>query len=464
MRLKNISLLLVAVASVSTPALAAEQTARAKNVILIMADDLNNDLGCYGHKVAKSPNIDRLAARGVRFDRAYCNYPVCNPSRTSIMSGRRPDTTGVVDNVTPTRAHMQNVHFLPEHFQHNGYETVKFGKIYHTGPEFEDERSWTSDLREDKRSKTPPTDQIVTKQGPIQIVRGNDDEFWDGFLAKEAVKWLDGNASSPKPFLLAVGFRRPHTPYIAPEKYRALYDAAKLEPLLGPEAHLASIPKLALTYKLGQEKFPRKEPGEMMAAYYASMSYMDAQVGLVLDAIDRHKFWDNSVVVFVSDHGYHLGEHGGLWHKMTLFEEAARVPLVVAAPGAARGAASPRLVELVDLFPSICELCGLDKPQGIEGESFMPLLTKPDGPGKKAAHTVASRGKSFKATAELDPAVMGRSVRTERWRFTQWPDGTKELYDHEADPHEWANLASDEKHGAVVAELEMLIKQSHGGK
>lgn len=438
---------------------------RRPNVIFIMADDLNNDLGCYGHKTVKSPNIDRLAARGVRFDRAYCNYPVCNPSRASIMSGRRPDTTGVVDNVTPTRAVLGDTVFLPEHFKNNGYTAAKFGKIYHTGPGFEDERSWTTDLQEDRRAKNPPQERVVRERGPMRIVRGGDEEFWDGFIAKEAVKWLDSNTATGRPFFLAVGFRRPHTPYLAPEKYFAMYDPAKLQPLLGSKEHLEEIPKLALTYRLGQEAFPSNNPGEMMAAYYASVSYMDAQVGLLLDAIERLHLWDNSIVLFVSDHGYHLGEHGGLWHKMTLFEESARVPLIVAAPGlATKGTASPRLVELIDLFPSLCGLCALDPPPGLEGDSFVSLLSQPEGPGKKAAHTVASRGKKFSATQGLDPAVMGRSVRTERYRYTLWPNGTQELYDHDTDPHEWTNLAAVESHRTIIEELKTLIDATPGSK
>lgn len=460
-RIGVIAILTVGIRIATTEAAAPAKT----NVIFIMADDLNNNLGCYGHKFVKSPNIDRLAARGVRFDRAYCNYPVCNPSRTSIMSGRRPDTTGVIDNVTPTRAVLGNTVFLPEHFKSQGYTTAKFGKSYHTGNEFEDERSWTSDLREDQRSKNPPANTIVLKRGPIRIVHGGDDEFWDGFLAKEAVHWLDRNSTAAKPFFLAVGFRRPHTPYIAPEKYRAKYDATELIPLLGPEEHLANIPKLALTYHLGQEAFPKNQPGEMMAAYYGSLSYMDAQVGVLLDAIDRLKLWENTVVVFVSDHGYHLGEHGGLWHKMTLFEEAARVPLIVVPPGRpSRATVTPRLVELVDLFPSLCEICGLSAPQGLEGDSFVPLLKDPNAPGKKAAHTVASRGARIDATRRLDPAVMGRSVRTERWRFTEWPDGTRELYDHDSDPHEWKNLAADATHRELIAELKSLAAAAKAGE
>lgn len=438
---------------------------RRLNVLFVMADDLNCSLGCYGAAGVKSPNIDRLAARGLRFDRAYCNYPVCNASRTSLMSGRRPDTTGVVDNITPTRAVLGDVVMLPEHFRHNGYTARKVGKIYHTGPQFEDERSWDEDVREDSRAKNPANEWITYERGPIKIVNAKDEEVWDGVVATQAVEWLDEMAASDRPFFLAVGFRRPHTPYISTEKYFHQFDPTMFHPLLGPPEHLPRIPRLALTYLLGQQAFPTEKPGEMMAAYHASITFMDAQLGRVLDALDRLQLWDNTVVLFTSDHGYHLGEHGGLWHKMCLFEETARVPLIVAAPECVRGEATSRLAELVDIYPSLCELCDLRLAGGLEGDSFVPLLHDPNSPGKRVAHTVVSRGYERNAAGgSLDPKVMGRSVRTDRWRYTLWPDGTAELYDHHADPHEWNNLAHDEKLGDVVAEHQALLQIRSDGE
>jgi uncharacterized sulfatase len=264
-----------------------------------------------------------------------------------------------------------------------------------------------------------------------------------------------------KPFFLAVGFRRPHTPYIAPKKYFDLYPPVKMPVPDEPADHLSAIPRAAFTYKPGA-----KQPGpEAMrrgrAAYYASVSFMDAQVGVLLDALDRLKLWDTTVVVFVSDHGYHLGEHGGLWHKMTVFEESARVPLIVAAPGRAAGAASPRLVELVDLYPTLAELCGLPAPAGAEGASFAPLLADPWRAGKPVAYTEVSRAGGLTATVKLDWSLMGRSVRTERWRYTEWADGKQgaELYDHDADPREYRNLAADPRQAGVVSELKELLRK-----
>src|SRR5215510_79973 len=205
------------------------------NVLLIVADDLNNSLGCYSHPVVKSPNIDRLAARGVRFDRAFCNYPVCNASRTSFLSGKRPDTTGVVDNVTPPRTFLKDAVMLPEHFRRSGYTTIKVGKIFHTGSEFEDPRSWDLDIVEKDTAKKPPDEQILQKNGNRGIVlKANDADTWDGFVGRKAADLIEQSTKGNKPFFVAAGFRRPHAPYIAPEKYFALYQPDQLIPRSGP--------------------------------------------------------------------------------------------------------------------------------------------------------------------------------------------------------------------------------------
>jgi iduronate 2-sulfatase len=428
------------------------------NILYIVADDLNNNLSCYGHPVVKTPNIDRLASRGVRFDRAYCNYPVCNASRTSFLSGKRPDTTGVVDNQTPPRTFLKDAPMLPEHFRKNGYTTIKVGKIFHTGQEFEDPRSWDIDIVENSTSKKPPQEQILREQGKSGVVlKAEDGQTWDGFVGRKAAEYLEQSAKGGKPFFVAAGFRRPHSPYIAPEKYFNLYDAEKLSPLLGPPEHLPKIPDLALTYRLGNAKFPGSKAGDTMAAYYAAISFMDAQVGVLLETLDRLKLWDNTIVVFHSDHGYHLGEHGGLWHKMCLFEETTRVPLIVAAPGKAKNSPSNGIVELVDVFPTLAEMGGLTQPADLEGASFSRLLDQPNRTWKKAAFTVVSRGENIDATKKLDATKMGRSVVTDQWRYTQWHDGSSELYDHATDPHEWSNLAGESRHASERDEMRKLL-------
>jgi iduronate 2-sulfatase len=438
------------------------------NVLLIVSDDLNNDLACYGNQVVKSPQIDRLARRGVRFDRAYCQYPVCNPSRTSFLSGRRPGTTGVVDNLTPTRANLKDATFLPQHFRQQGYTTVKVGKIYHTGDPFEDPISWDSDTRETSDAKRPPSNQIASRtpfpgsdtnrefQGIV--LDAADEDTYDGMVARKSVEFMEKAVRGDKPFFLAVGFRRPHTPYIAPKKYFELYPPQRLAVPAEPADHLRNIPAIAFTYQPGAERPGPDEARRGRAAYYASLSFMDAQVGVLLDALDRLKFWDNTVVVFMSDHGYHVGEHGGLWHKMTLFEESARVPLIVAAPGRKSNASCPRLVELVDVYPTLAELCGLSAPKGVEGTSFVPLLENPDQVWKKAAFTEVSRAGALVATQKLDPTKMSHSVRTERWRYTEWHTGDAELYDHDGDPKEYRNLAREPKYAGVVAEMKKMLK------
>ncbi len=432
------------------------------NVLHIVSDDLNDNLGAYGHPVVKTPNLDRLAARGVRFARAYCNYPVCNPSRVSFLSGRRPDTTRVVTNETPTRAYLSEVVFLPEFFRQQGYRTIKVGKIFHTGPgdRFEDPRCWDVDIRENDTAKKPPARQILRKQGGGGIVlRAPDEDTWDGFVARKAVALLEEAVAAGQPFYVAAGFRRPHTPYIAPEKYYALYHPDALTPRFGPPEHLRKIPDLALSYKLPKgPRFPTERPGDTMAAYYAAISFMDAQAGVLLDALDRLNLWDRTVVVFHSDHGYHLGEHGGLWHKLNLFEETTHVPLIIAAPGR-KPAVATGLVELVDLYPTLVSLCGMKVPAGLEGTSFVPLLAQPARAWKRAVFTVVSRdGVSFQPSKEYDPKYIGRTVFDGRRRYTAWPDGTAELYDHQNDLYEYANLAAESAHQAEVAEMKKLLR------
>ncbi|MBL9125166.1 MAG: sulfatase, partial [Planctomycetaceae bacterium] len=360
-----------------------------RNVVLIMADDLNNDLGCYGFAAVQSPQLDRLARRSVRFDRAYCQYPVCNPSRASLLSGRRPESTGILDNVTPARSKLPDAIFLPQYFRQQGYRTIKVGKISHTGDAFEDGPSWEIDVRETREAKNPPPEQILRElPGQGIVLNADDAKTWDGFVARRGVELLDEAVAGERPFLLAIGFRRPHTPYIAPRNYFALYPPEQITFLDEPAGHLDKIPPLALTYRQGAKRLDAATRPLATSAYRASLSFIDAQIALILDALDRHDLWQNTVVVFASDHGYHLGEHGGLWHKMTLFEKAARVPLLVAAPGVDGGKASTGLVELVDLYPTLVELAGLPAAPDLEGQSFAPLLAQPDRAWKQGAFTV----------------------------------------------------------------------------
>jgi len=455
MRRLTCGLFLIAIACASCLALASERM----NVVLIMVDDMNNDLGCYGHPLVKSPNIDRLAARGVRFERAYCQYPVCNPSRVSMLSGLRPDTTQVYDLKTPPRSHLgQKVVFLPQYFRQQGYHTAHVGKIFHTGDDFEDPASWDVEVRE--TGKQPPEAAVLRSKEhnrPVKygiewaVLNSPDEETADGVVARRSAAMLQRLAADPKPFFLAVGFRRPHQPYAAPQKYFELYPPSKISALDEPAEHLRRIPQAAFTYSPGTPLLDGLNRQEIVAAYYASISFVDAQIGIVADALDKYKLWDSTVVVFASDHGYHLGEHGGMWHKMSLFEQSTRVPLVVIAPGAkGNGLVCGRTVELIDLYPTLVDLCKLPTVEILEGNSLRPLLEDPEATWKTAAYSQVLRGE-----------IRGCSVRTERWRYTEWDDGRHgaELYDHQTDPRELHNLAGEVDWSEVQSQMQALLRK-----
>lgn len=429
------------------------------NILYIVSDDLNNNLGCYGHGIVQSPNIDRLATRAMRFDHAYCDYPVCNPSRVSFLSGLRTPSTQIVDLATPTRTHLKDAIFLPELFRKHGYRTIKVGKIFHTGDQHEDPRSWDIDIRETTQAKNPPESQILRRQGPSGIVlRANDEDTWDGFVARKAAAFIEEAASGSTPFFVAAGFRMPHTPYIAPEKYYGLYQPEILKAQRGPLESLTRVPDQALTYRLGlNPKFPEERPGDTLAAYYSAISYMDAQVGVLLDTLDRLQLWDSTIVIFHSDHGYHLGEHGGLWHKLSLFEECARIPLLFAAP-ARRPGSTARLVEAVDIYPTLAELCQLPAPTNLEGTSFVPLLEAPNRVWKNAAFTYVSRPRERGNSKFGDLNTLGRTVFDGRWRYTEWHDNSVELYDHASDPSEYRNLASYSEHSAQLTLMKQTLR------
>ncbi len=441
--------------------------AQKPNVLFIAVDDMNNDLGCYGHPFVSSPNIDRLAKMGVKFDRAYCQFPLCSPSRSSIMTGLRPDTTQVYDLKKHFREVMPNVVTLPQMFMKAGYFAARVGKIYHYGnpgdigtPGLDDAPSWNHTVNPAGRDKTTLEPEIInyTPQRGLGSAmsfladkKGTGEEHTDGKVATEIIKLLDERHT--KPFFIACGFYKPHTPYVSPAKYFDLYPMDKIKVAVGPQEHLKDVPKAALSSTTPWPWFAVTEPQarEVKQGYYAAISFVDAQIGRVLGAMDRLKLWDNTIVVFWSDHGYHLGEHG-LWMKQSLFENSARVPFIVVAPGAkGNGKASSRTVEFVDVYPTLADLVGLTPPGNLQGKSVKPLLNDPQAKWNKPSFTQVWRG-----------SFAGHSVRTERYRYTEW-DGGKEgvqLYDYQTDPQEFHNLANDPAHAATVAELKALVKQN----
>lgn len=437
------------------------------NVLLIVSDDMNTDLGCYGHEEVKSPSLDRLCERGMRFDAAFCQSPLCNPSRVSFLSGLRPDATGVYTLFTPTRTHLTDAVMLPQCFKQNGYRTVQVGKIFHTGEGFEDPPSW--DVSHFETGKSPPLAEIITgamPPGPIKhsidwaVLRTPDEQTPDGVVARQAAGYMRAAAEAGQAFFLGVGFRRPHAPFAAPKKYFDMYPAEQTSlPPAVPEGYRDTILPAALNHAWGPRPLTDQEQRELRAAYFASTTFMDAQVGVLLDAMDELDLWKNTVVVFFGDHGYHLGDHGGLWHKSSLFERSCRVPLVVYAPGMkCGGQACARLVELVDLYPTLAELCGVEAPPGLHGKALGPLLDDPEQAWKEAAYSLIVRTED-RTTNPQTVEFLGRTVRTERWRYTEWDGGKRgaELYDRAADPQELKNLAEDAAHAATVAELSGLL-------
>jgi arylsulfatase A-like enzyme len=430
------------------------------NVLFLIADDLNNDLGTYGAAV-RSPNIDKLAARGVRFDRVYTQYPLCSPSRSSFLTGRRPNGTGVLTN--PPVANPMSPHFrdtlpqavtLPQLFRTNGWFAARVGKLYHYGVPLtigtgglDDYPSWDQTINPRGRDREVH-DRIFSLRpgqfgGTVSWLAdgGADDEHTDGIAAAEAVRLLERFKRNNQSFFLAVGFYRPHTPYVAPKRYFDLYPRDRIELPKLSEADRTRTPEAAYRSSLKeQDAMTDDQRREAIQAYWASITFMDTQVGHVLDALDRLGLASNTIVVFTSDHGYHLGDHG-LWQKMSLFERSARVPLIIAAPGAkARGVAARGLAELVDLYPTLADLAGLTPKDPLDGVSLAPMLQNPAATVKDAAFTQARNG---------------YSVRTDRWRYTQWEGGEQgsQLYDMDKDPAEATNLANDPQHAATVNDL-----------
>ena len=445
-------------------ALAAEGT-RKTNVLFIISDDLCTALSGYGHPQCKTPNLDRLAKRGVQFERAYSQFPLCGPARAAIMTGLYPASIGATGNrQSDFRNRHADIVTMPQLFRQNGYYTARVSKIYHMGvpgdilegaPGLDDPLSWdkainikgpeqyADGVREDLCPK-------VTHQG-VDFVKiealGGDLVHADGMTADTAVKLL--REHKEESFFLAVGMVRPHVPLVAPKGYFDPYPADRMKIPEMPEGDLDDVPKAAQT-QTNDVKYGMSEEQQRktLGAYYASVAYMDAQAGKILDELERLDLAGNTIVVFTSDHGYNLGQHT-CWQKLSLFEDTVRVPLIIAAPGLGlQGAKSCRVVEHIGLYPTLAALCGLDAPDYLHGRSFAPLMRNPDDEAfaENAAYTISRNN--------------GESLRTARWHYNLWDDGKAgvELYDQERDPNEFHNLADDPRHAELRSALDKRLK------
>ncbi len=459
-RMFLMSLALVSIAEAAEPPM---------NVLFISVDDMNTALGCYGNEQVHTPNLDRLASRGVRFDRAYCQQPLCGPSRASLMTGLRPDKLDMHTLKHELRQKNPDVVTLGQLFRRNGYYSGRVGKIYHYGNPSQigtngndDPATW--DERFNPKGIDKTREREIINHGPNKGLGismawwdpvSADEEHTDGLVAAKAIEMIEANRD--RPFFIAAGFFNPHCPYVAPKRYFDLYPLEEIEipDLEQAKADLADVPQMAVQRDIANWPYYFKditveEARKCKQAYFATISFVDALVGKLVDALEVNDLLDRTLIVFWSDHGYFLGEKG-LWYKRKAFELSARVPLIIAGPGVAAGA-SPRTVELLDLYPTLADLCGLEgTPENLEGASLRPLLKNPEAPWNRPAITQVHH----------HVKAWGYSIRTERWRYTEWlwTQAGTELYDHQTDPHEVTNLAENEAYFDVIRKLSGKLRK-----
>ncbi len=453
----------------SLNAVTAKQAEKKPNIILIIADDLRTELNCYGTTYIKSPNIDKLAESGALFTRAYCQQAVCAASRASFLTGCRPNTTGVdypysqyfVNEFWPTHPS------IAEYFEKNGYEVRTFGKVHHGPSDKIKAKHYTPKglqyyaLEENialggKRGRSKETPPFEKADVP-------DEAYQDGMIAKEAVKNIKELSGKEKPFFLAVGFKKPHLPFCAPKKYWDLYDKEVIGLAPNREHPKGSPDYSTAHYSLKAYSGENDADGNVISedyqkdlrhAYAACVSYVDAQVGKLMKQLEESGELDNTVIIFISDHGWHLG-HQAMWGKTTNFENSALAPMIISVPGKMKGIKLNQLVEYVDIYPTLVELAGLKPAEYLEGTSYVDLLNNPERSWKKAAFSQFPRGKEME----------GFAIRTDNFRYVEWRDGkdnsllVAELYDHRNDPLETINVASDEKYKEIVIDLAKQLKE-----
>ena len=469
------------------------------NVLFIAIDDLRPELGAYGHPLVHSPNIDEIANRGITYENAYVQQAVCNPSRASIMTGLRPDALKVWDLQTDFRQTRPKVTTLSQHFMNNGYHASAIGKIYHNT--IPDPQSWSDEKlhvsgypfdpdavyasqsnlafqrkRMEEITKEGQQEKYIDQYGQWYLKAAStedpdveDDAYYDGAQTTMALNKIEELSKLSKPFFFAIGYYRPHLPFAAPKKYWDLYNAEDIQlaentapPQDGPPMAINNMRELR-----GYSDFPQiphpidgrvndEDARRLKHGYYASVSYVDAQIGRLLTKLNELDLSDNTVIVVFGDHGWKLGEHGS-WGKMTNYEIDTRAPLIISIPGQHSGKRVKKMVEFVDLYPTLSEIAGLTIPEGLEGQSMMPLVNDDDAPWKNAVFSQFFREGIWLAPDGRE--YMGYSIRTAQYKYVEWVDWENrilkatELYDHQRDPQENINRASDPNYAEALADL-----------
>jgi iduronate 2-sulfatase len=443
------------------------QDSEKTNVIMVVIDDLRTELGCYGVDAMHSPSIDRFAKKGMLFNHAYAQYPVCNPSRSSFLSGLRPDEVGIISNTVPLRRVQPNLVTLPQLFRENGYYTAGIGKIFHLSVDHADEHalfvdplSWDYffDALDGTTKAGRQGEGRNLTNGKIpwatwKAAAGDDADQPDGINNLKVLKVLEDNHE--RPFFIGYGIHKPHDPFIAPQKYFEFYPKGSTQLAEEPEGRSKRI-KMAIPNDRIFAAFTDQERREFKRAYQAGVSFADAQVGKLMDRLDQLELWDSTIVIIMGDHGYHLGEHDW-WNKVTVFEDGARAPMLIWVPDAlGMGKPTDSLMEFIDLYPTLVDYAGLAPPHKLSGASLRPVLEDPNASVKEAAYTQVTRG----------PKVMGRSVRTSRWRYTEWGEGKHgvELYDHSKDSGEYYNLSANPEYAHVVSKMKQLLQGGLSGE
>ena len=423
-----------------------------KNILLIIVDDLNNTLACYGNEVVKTPNINQLSQMGVQFNNAYCNYPVSNPSRSSFLTGLYPESAKVLNNTTHLKDVLGDKITLPYLFKENGFCTMSIGKVFHGSNEQNDPKAWDEFHMYEPTAigKTGESRNItngVLKWCTWMAANGTDEDLQDGQNAKKAIEFIESKKT--KPFFLALGFQKPHDPFIAPKKYFDMYPLNICNPPIIPDGWKPPYPFTLPAETTIFNKFSDQDKREFLRSYYACTTYMDAQLGKVLKALKETKQLDNTLIIFMGDNGYHLGEQNW-WNKVTLFEKGTNPPFIVVGNSVGKkNIRTNTLIEFVDLYPTLADIFKLkNTPDYLEGKSFKEILKNPELPFRDVVYAVVSRGE-----------FLGKMVKSQKWRYEEWDDAKKgiELYDQINDKFEYNNLAQKPEYAEIINQMKALM-------